>query len=91
MNTSIAVRYDPARSEFIILVLEGRRAMQRNVIKRKSGRGAQMEDFFEAQGVDVNEITTTAEEMTELIPGIELPAPPGRKKPGKQSDPENFI
>ena len=80
MNTSIAVRFDSERQEFVILVLEGRRAMQRSVIKRKTARGTKIEAFFEDNGVVVDEITTTASEMTEPIAGFELPEPPGRKK-----------
>lgn len=79
MDNSLQIRFDVQRQEFVVLVLEGRRAMQRNVVRRKTGRGVVIEDFFTNNGINVDEITS-AVVGTEPIPGIELPRPPGKNK-----------
>ena len=56
MDSSVVIRFDRARNEFVVLHLEGRRAVSRIVIKRAAKRGVQIEQFLNSQGVDVDEM-----------------------------------
>lgn len=90
MDSTLSIRYDRDRKEFVLMCLEGRRMTSKIVVKQNSTRGAEIAKFAESCGLDL-----TAE-LPDELPGQErlkdswidatTPAPDSPKKGEKSGN-----